>query len=97
MTTVDHVDHVGPVLDVDEVGDAVLAAIREANADVTVIDRGSYRRVLVAQRCVVYRAAIERALGRPFRLPADLELVMPSFQGTLELTDERAVWAWRSA
>jgi toluene monooxygenase system protein D len=97
VTAADPADRVGPVLDVDEVGDAVLAAIREANADVTVVDRGSYRRVLVAQRCVVYREAIERALGRPFRLPGDLEQVMPSFQGTLELTDERVVWAWRSA
>ena len=90
-------DRVGPVLDVDELGDAILAAIREANADVTVVDRGSYRRVLVARRCVVHRAAIERALGRPFRLPGDLERAMPSFQGTIALTDEQVVWAWRTA
>lgn len=88
-------DTVGPVLEVDEVGDAVLAAIREANPEVTVLDRGSYRRVLAPGRCVVHRAAIERALGRPFQLPGDLERVMPSFKGALVLTDETATWSWR--
>ena len=88
---------VGPVLEADEVGDAVIAAIREGNASVTVLDRGGYRRVLVPGRCVVARAAIERALGRAFRLPGDLELVMPSFQGAIEITDDEVVWSWRGA
>jgi hypothetical protein len=55
-------------------------------------DRGSYLRVLSPDRCVVTRLAIERQLGRPVRLPADLELVMPSFKGRLHIDAERAVW-----
>ena len=90
-------DPVGPVLEADEVGDAIIAAIREANPGATVLDRGGYRRVLVPGRCVVARAAIERALGRPFRLPADLELVMPAFQGTMQISDDEVVWSWRRA
>ena len=90
-------DAVGPVLEADEVGDAIIAAIREANAAVTVLDRGGYRRVLVPGRCVVARAAIERALGRPFRLPGDLELVMPSFKGAIAMTEDEVVWSWRTA
>jgi len=89
-------DSVGPVLDDGEVGDAIVAAIREAYPDAAVVERGSYRRVLVAGRCVVHRAAIERALGRAFRLPGDLERVMPSFKGTLELTDDTVTWSWRA-
>jgi toluene monooxygenase system protein D len=91
------IDQVGPVLEADEVGHAIIAAIREANAEVTVLDRGGYLRVLVPGRCVVGRAAIERALGRGFRLPGDLELVMPSFKGTIQITDDEVVWSWRNA
>ncbi len=88
-------DSVGPVLEADgEVSDAIIAAIREANHGVTVLDRGGYVRVLVPDRCVVRREAIERALGRSFRLPSDLELVMPSFKGAIEITDDEVVWAW---
>jgi toluene monooxygenase system protein D len=88
-------DEVGPVLEADEVGQAIVAAIREANPEVRVIDRGGYLRVLVPGRCVVARAAVERLLGRAFRLPGDLELVMPSFQGAIEITDDEVAWAWR--
>jgi len=90
-------DGVGPVLEADDIGRAIIAAIREANTGVTVLDRGGYLRVLVPGRCVVRRAAIERALGRPFRLPGDLELVMPSFQGAIRITDDEVVWSWRTA
>ena len=61
-------DWVGPVLQAGPVADAVIAAIRELNADVEVVDRGVYLRVLVPRRCRVTRAALERHRGRA--LPA---------------------------
>jgi hypothetical protein len=85
-------DAVGPVLESNEVARAIIAAIRETHADVEVHDRGAYLRVLVPGRCAVQRAAIERLLGRPFALPADLELVMPSFKGTITISDDEVVW-----
>jgi hypothetical protein len=45
---------------------------------------------------VVTRQAIEQQLGRPVLLPADLELVMPSFKGRLRIDAERAVWEAKS-
>jgi hypothetical protein len=86
------VTRVGPVLEVGEIGGAVLDAIRELNPEVDVVDRGAYVRVLVPGRCVVTRSAIERALGRPFVLERELELAMPSFQGTFSLGSDEAVW-----
>ena len=83
---------VGPVLLPSEVGLAVLSAIRLDNVDVRVQDRGAYLRVLAPGRCVVTRQGIETALGRPVRLPSDLELCMPSFKGRLRVDTERAVW-----
>lgn len=89
-------DAVGPVLLPSELGLAVLAAIQAQNADVTVQDRGAYLRVSAAARCAVTRQAIESALGRPVKLPSDLELCMPSFKGRLRVDAERVVWEARS-
>ena len=82
----------GPVLEAGEVASAIVAAIRELDPNVRVVDRGAYVRVAAERRCRVTRAAIERALGRPFRLPGDLEAVMPSFSGRFTVTDDEAVW-----
>jgi len=78
--------HAGPLADV------VIAAIRELNAGATIVDRGAYLRVLCAGRCRVTRAALERHRGGAFRLPVDLESVMPSFKGRLSMTEDEACW-----
>ena len=83
---------VGPVLETGEAAEAVIAAIRELNRNVVVQNRGAYLRVLVPGRCVVTSAAIAAALGRSFCLPGDLELIMPSFKGRFEVSDQRASW-----
>ena len=83
---------VGPVLVPSDLGLAVLSAIRAANLDVQVQDRGAYLRVLAPNSCVVTRQGIEAALGRRVQLPADLELCMPSFKGRLRVDAESAVW-----
>jgi toluene monooxygenase system protein D len=85
-------DAAGPVLEAGDVALAVIGAIQEAHPSAEVVDRGAYLRVRVAGRCSLRREAVERRLGRPFRLPADLELIMPAFAGRLELSEEEAVW-----
>jgi hypothetical protein len=92
-----HRDHVGPVLEDSEAARAVIAAIQGLNAGTIVEDQGAYLRVLVPRRCVVTRRAIETSLGRPFRLPADLEPLMPAFKGLLQMSEEEAVWSFREA
>jgi hypothetical protein len=83
---------VGPVLQAGEVAQAILAAACAENAGVEAIDRGSYLRLSAPRRCCVSRAAIEAALGRPFRLPGDLERVMASFAGRFQVDEDRACW-----
>jgi hypothetical protein len=83
---------VGPVLTPGPLADAVIAAIRGDNADVTVIDRGAYLRVLVPRCCRLDRARVEEILDADFRLPGDLEAIMPSFRGRLVIAEERARW-----
>lgn len=83
---------VGPVLEAGDAGRALVAAIQAGNAGTEIQDRGSYWRVLVPRRCVLSRAEVERHLGRPFRLPGDLEAVMPSFRGVFRVDEDQAEW-----
>lgn len=85
-------DRVGPVLQTGAIGAAIVAAIRDLNSDVMVVDRGAYLRVMVPRRCFVTRAAIEKHLGRSFRFPGELETVMSAFKGALQIGKEDAVW-----
>jgi len=87
-------DHVGPVLQAGALTNAIIAAIRDLNRDVVVVDRGAYLRVLAADRCIVTRAGIEEHLGRPVRFPGELETVMSGFKGAICLTDEDAIWQY---
>ncbi len=85
-------DRVGPVLQSGPVADAIIAAIKDLNQDVMVVDRGAYVRVLVPRCCVVTRSAIEKHLGRSFRFPGELEIVMSGFKGSLQLNQDDAGW-----
>jgi toluene monooxygenase system protein D len=85
-------DRVGPVLQAGPVANAIIAAIKDLNQDVIVVDRGAYVRVLVPRCCVVTRWAIEDHLGRSFRFPGELEMVMSAFKGSLQLDQDDAAW-----
>jgi toluene monooxygenase system protein D len=90
-------DRVGPVLQAGSVANAIIAAIKDLNQDVLIVDRGAYVRVLVPQSCVVTRSAIEKHLGRPFRFPGELEMVMSAFKGALEMNQDDAAWRFARA
>ena len=90
-------DRVGPVLQSGTVANAIIAAIKDLNQDVMVVDRGAYVRVLVPRSCVLTRSAIEEHLGRSFRFPGELEMVMSSFKGSLLLNQDDAEWRFRQA
>ena len=85
-------DRVGPVLQSGTVTNAIIAAIKDLNHDVMLVDRGAYVRVLVPRCCVVTRTAIEEHLGRSFRFPGELETVMSAFKGSLQLNQDGAAW-----
>lgn len=93
----DTYDRVGPVLQAGPVANAIIAAIKDLNQDVVVVDRGAYLRVLVPRCCVVTRSAIEKHLGRSFRFPGELETVMSAFKGSLQLNQDDAQWRFAQA
>jgi len=83
---------VGPVLRVCALTQVLVEVLRAANSQVHVVDRGSYLRVSAPGALVLRREAVEDALGQSFRLPSDLEFVMPSFAGRLIISEEQAEW-----
>jgi hypothetical protein len=87
---------VGPVLEAGPMAQAVIAAIRSLHPEVQVLDRGAYLRVSVPGRCVLELGVLEHELGHAFRLPGDLERIMPSFQGRLRLSATQVVWEERT-
>jgi toluene monooxygenase system protein D len=89
-------DHVGPVLQAGALTSAIVAAIQDLNSEVIVVDRGAYVRVLAPKTCTVTRVSIERRLGRPMRFPGELETVMSAFKGAIRLTQDEAVWQFKS-
>lgn len=86
---------VGPVLVSGPVTEAVVAALVELNPGVRVVDQGSYVRVIAEESCHLEKDCVERHLGRPFLLPDDLERVMCSFSGRLELGRASVTWRRR--
>ena len=85
-------DPVGPVLQSGPIADAIIAALRQLNPELEVIDRRSYVRVAAPGRCRLTRAAVEAQLGVPFRFPGDLEQVMTSFRGRFAVDEDEARW-----
>ena len=88
-------ERVGPVLQAGAVTDAIVAAIKDLNQDVLVVDRGAYLRILVPHKCVITKSGIEKHLGRSFRFPGELEMVMSAFKGAIQLTDSDATWQFK--
>ena len=83
---------VGPVLHAAPFARAVVSVIEEENTDVLVHDEGAYLRVLVPRVCRLSRTGLEAALGTAIRFPGELEVVLSSFTGVMELTEDGAVW-----
>ena len=83
----------GPDLFGDALGRAVIDALREDNPALEVRDWGAFVRASAPDRCVLRRATVERLLGEPFRLPGDLERIMPSCQGRIAISEDEVVWA----
>src|ERR1700761_9687475 len=90
--TVDEPDRrVGPGMHATPFAHVVAAVIEDENDDVIVRDEGAYLRVLAPGTCRLPRAALEAAIGPAIRFPGDLELVMSSFTGVLQLTNDDAI------
>jgi toluene monooxygenase system protein D len=83
---------VGPVLHATPFARAVVSVIEEENTDMRMQDEGAYLRVLVPRVCRLSRAGLEAATGSAIRFPGELEVVLSSFTGVMQLTEEGAVW-----
>ena len=83
---------VGPVLHATPFAQAVVSVIEAENENVLVQDEGAYVRVLSPRVCRLSRAGLEAATGSGIRFPGELELVLSSFTGVMELTEDGVLW-----
>lgn len=83
---------VGPVLHATPFALTVVSVIEEENHEAVIVDEGAYLRVLAPRVCRLSRVGLETATGPDTRFPGDLEVVMSSFAGVMELTEYGAVW-----
>jgi toluene monooxygenase system protein D len=85
-------DSVGPVLHTTPFARTVISAIRDENEHVFVHDEGAYLRVLAPRICRLSRARLEEVTGATVRFPGELEVVLSSFVGVMQLTEDDVVW-----
>ena len=83
---------VGPVLHTTPFALTVVSVIEEENHNAEIRDEGAYLRVLAPRVCRLSRAGLEMATGPDIRFPGDLEVVMSSFAGVMDLNEDGAVW-----
>jgi toluene monooxygenase system protein D len=83
---------VGPVLQATPLARAIVEAIEDENERTVVHDEGAYLRVLVPRTCRLSRAVVEATTGYPVHFPGDLEVVMSSFTGLMQLNEYGAIW-----
>ena len=81
---------VGPVLQIGELADAILEAIKEDNPGRELVTEWhtSYVRILCPEECIVRCDTVARVLGRPFGV-SDIEVIMSAFSGQIETTDDQ--------
>ena len=84
---------VGPILSKDELAEAFVCAIREQNTDANIIDGGAYYRVEVPSHCTITKEVVEKYAKKSISFPMDLELVMPSFTGSLCFKEDSVTWS----
>lgn len=85
-------DAVGPVLEAGAFARAIAVAVQARYPEAVVRQTGGYVRVTVVGGLQLTRTEVEAAFGQAVRFPQDLERVLLSFKGKLELSDERAAW-----
>jgi toluene monooxygenase system protein D len=85
-------ESVGPVLHATPFARTVISAIQDENERVIVHDEGAYLRVLAPRICRLSRSGLEAMTGATVRFPGELEVVMSSFMGVMQLTEDDVVW-----
>ena len=87
--------YVGPVLMAGYMTDAVINALQIENPTLRVLDHGSYVCLQATNRCVLHATTVTRFLGRTFLLPRDLESILCSFQGKMQISCDQIIWESR--
>ncbi len=82
-------NRVGPILRAGDVAKAAVQAIERDNPGkaIHIDDRTAYIRVECDDECLLTRASMELALGRPFEM-REIEISLGSFSGNIDTSPE---------
>jgi toluene monooxygenase system protein D len=82
-------NRVGPIFRTGELAVAAIDALEQDNPgrEFQIDDRAAYVRVETDSECFIRKATMESLLGRPFAMQ-ELETVLGSFSGQIEMTQE---------
>ncbi|MDD3443990.1 MAG: MmoB/DmpM family protein [Zavarzinia sp.] len=83
-------NRVGPILRAGEVAQAAIQAVEDDNPGkkIHVEDRTAYVRIECEDECILTRASMEEALGRPFQM-REIEINLGSFSGQIDTSPDR--------
>ncbi|MCF4167010.1 MmoB/DmpM family protein [Zavarzinia compransoris] len=83
-------NRVGPILRAGEVAQAAILAVEDDNPgkEIHIEDRTAYVRIECDGECILTRASMEEALGRPFQM-REIEINLGSFSGQIDTSPDR--------
>lgn len=91
-------NRVGPIFRTGELASVAIDALEQDNPGRTfrIDERAAYVRVETDNECVLRRSTMEELLGRPF-LMQELETVLGSFSGQIEMTQDQVRFYFEKA
>lgn len=83
---------VGPVLQSTPLARFMIETLREEHEDLFVEDHGAYYRVFAPEVCRLRKDVLDDIAGRDVTLPRELEVILSSFTGRMQMNESGAVW-----
>lgn len=83
---------VGPVLQATPLARCVIEALEEEHPDLFVEDAGAYYRVFAPNVCRLRKEVVDEIAGRDVVFPRELEVILSSFTGRMQMNQSGAVW-----
>ncbi|MCW2762348.1 MAG: toluene 4-monooxygenase protein [Marmoricola sp.] len=83
---------VGPVLQSTPLARFMIEAMEEEHPGLFVEDAGAYYRVFAPGVCRLRKEVVDEIAGRDVAFPRELEVILSSFTGRMQMNQSGAVW-----
>ena len=83
---------VGPVLQSTPLARFMIEAMKEEHEALFVEDHGAYYRVFAPGVCRLRKEVVDEIAGRDVVFPRELQVILSSFSGNIQMNESGAVW-----